>query len=72
MSSHLPPHITEEDVRAIARVIVPTIAEDSWNAAIDAAISAIDLAEREYENNYQEVPMSPRARVSALKRGAQE
>jgi hypothetical protein len=72
VNGNLPPHITEDDVRAISQAIIPTVADEFWNAAIDAAVAAIDAAEHEYDNNYHDVPMSPRARVAALRRGVQK
>lgn len=32
----LPPHITEEDVRVVSEVIVPTILARAWRTAADA------------------------------------
>ena len=39
--TYLPPHITEDDVRAIAELVLPSFGREAWNTAIETVERAI-------------------------------
>jgi hypothetical protein len=41
--NRLPSHITEDDVRAVTRVVAPTLSALGWNEALEAAARGLEV-----------------------------
>lgn len=63
LERRLPPHVTEEDLRALLAIVAPGLVTQGWNAAIDAALEQVEIVDAQ-----DAVPLGVAFRLEALKR----